>query len=71
MSEKHKKAKKEHSADGSENQDGIEVQPVQGKQQASSSIPPEQQLSISKKIYEKELARLQVELIKIARMDPL
>ena len=30
-----------------------------------SSIPPEEQVSINEKIYNKELARLQVELVKL------
>ncbi len=65
MPKKHKKSKKDHSAEGAENQDGVGVQPVQGTQQAVSSIAAEQQLPINKKSYEKELARLQVELIKL------
>ena len=60
-----KKDKKKNSADGSEKLDTVEVQPVSGNQQAVSSIPPEGQLPVNKKAYEKELARLQEELIKL------
>jgi polyphosphate kinase 2 len=65
MSKKDKKTKKKNSADGSNQEDKIEVQSVSGTQQALSSIPPDGQLSINKKTYEKELARLQMELIKL------
>ena len=65
MSKKDKKKQKKHSANGSDKQDAVEVQPISENQQAASSIAPEQQLSINKKTYEKELARLQVELIKL------
>ena len=60
MSKKDKKAKKKHSGDGSKKQDNVEVQPISLAQNTFASIAPEQQLSINKKIYEKELARLQV-----------
>jgi len=65
MSKKDKKAKKKHSANGSKDQDKGEVQPVATQQDAASSIPAEQQLPIDKKTYKKELARLQVELVKL------
>jgi polyphosphate kinase 2 len=65
MSKKDKKTKKKHSADGSNQQDKIELQSESGTQQAMWSIPPDGQLSINKKTYEKELARLQMELIKL------
>ena len=39
--------------------------PVSTRQNAVASIPPEEQVSINEKIYNKELARLQVELIKL------
>ena len=65
MSKKDKKAKKKHSANGSKDQDQGEVQPVATKQDAAPSISVEQQLSIDKKTYKKELARLQVELVKL------
>jgi polyphosphate kinase len=62
---KDKKAKKKHSSNGSNKQDTVEVQPMAGNQQTVSSIPPEGQRPIDKKTYEKELARLQEELIKL------
>jgi len=65
MSKKDKKAKKKHSPDGSRNQDKAEVQPQLESQQALSSMTRDQQTPINKKTYEKELARLQVELIKL------
>jgi polyphosphate kinase len=65
MSKKNKKAKNKHSSDGSKKQDTVEVQPVSGNQQAVLSIPTEGKLPIDKKIYEKELARLQEELVKL------
>ncbi|HSB01684.1 MAG TPA: polyphosphate kinase 2 [Anaerolineales bacterium] len=65
MSKKDKKAQKKHSADGSKKQNNVEVRPLSVTQHSLSSIAPEQQLSINKKTYEKELARLQVELIKL------
>ncbi len=65
MSKKDKKAKKKHSSNGSKKQDTVELQPASGNRSAVSSIPPEGQLPIDKKTYEKELARLQEELIKL------
>ena len=65
MSKKDKKDKKKHSADGSKNQEVVEVRPISVTQHTILSITPEQQHSISKKTYEKELARLQEELIKL------
>src|SRR6266508_3526143 len=65
MSKKDKKAKRKHSADGSKKQDTVEVDPVSTVLQAVPSISSEQQLAIDKKTYNKELARLQVELIKL------
>jgi polyphosphate kinase len=62
MSKKDKKNKKKHSANGSKNQDQVEVMLAQT---ATASVPREQQILIDKKIYEKELARLQVELVKL------
>jgi polyphosphate kinase 2 len=63
MSKKDKKARKNHSADGSKKQDSVAS--VVTASQPVSSIPTEQQLAIDKKTYSKELARLQVELIKL------
>jgi len=65
MSKKDKKDKKKHSADGSKNQEVDEVRPISVTQHTILSITPEQQHSINKKTYEKELARLQEELIKL------
>jgi polyphosphate kinase 2 len=65
MSKKDEKKKKKHSANGSENQDPAEIlsAPVTG--QTMTPVPSDQQLVINKKTYEKELARLQKELIKL------
>ena len=66
MSKKDKKnKKKKHSAEESKKQDKVEIQPVTGRQHTAESVAPEGQIPIDKKIYEKELARLQVELVKL------
>jgi polyphosphate kinase 2 len=69
MSKKDKKdkkaKKKKHSSNGSENQEVVEVQTISEDQQVASLIPPDGQIPIDKKTYEKELARLQVELVKL------
>jgi len=65
MSKKGKKAKKMHSADEAKIQDNVSVTPESTSGKAASPIPPEQQLAVNKKTYLKELARLQVELIKL------
>jgi polyphosphate kinase 2 len=65
MSKKDKKNKKKHSADESKKQDKAVVQPGTGNQYAAMSVPPEGQIPIDKKAYEKELAHLQVELVKL------
>src|SRR5689334_10573805 len=62
---KDKKAKKKHSSNGTENQGMIEVQTISQDRQVASLIPPEGQIPIDKKTYEKELARLQLELVKL------
>jgi polyphosphate kinase len=62
---KDKKAKKKHSPNGSDNQETIEVQTISKDQQVASLVPPEGQIPIKKKIYEKELARLQIDLVKL------
>ena len=62
---KDKKAKKKHSSNGTENQEMIEVQTISQDQQVASLIPPDGQIPIDKKTYEKELARLQLELVKL------
>jgi polyphosphate kinase 2 len=65
MSKKDKKSKKKHSADGSDKQEAVEVLSMPVHPPEPSSISPEDQLPINKKTYEKELARLQKELIKL------
>jgi hypothetical protein len=65
MSKKDKKAKKKHSTNGSRKQDKVEDGFVSASQKTLSSLAPGQQVSIDKKAYEKELARLQVELNKL------
>jgi len=65
MSKKDKKAKDKHSANGSKKHDKVEVTPMSMTFQEVSSILPEDQFPINKKTYEKELARLQEELIKL------
>ena len=62
---KDKKGKKKHSSNGTENQEMVEVQTISMNQQAASLIPPDEQIPIDKKMYEKELARLQLELVKL------
>ncbi len=63
MSKKDKKSKDKHSANGSKKHDKVAGRPM--TTQTISSVPPEDQLPINKKTYEKELARLQKELIKL------
>jgi polyphosphate kinase 2 len=63
MSKKDKKSHKKDSSDGSNHKGGVDIQPVMLTQ--LSSIAPEQQFRVNKKAYEKELAHLQKELIKL------
>src|SRR5215216_2961247 len=63
MSKKEKKAKDKHSANGSKKHNQVEVFPMTF--QTVSSVPPEDQFPVNKKTYEKELAHLQEELIKL------
>jgi polyphosphate kinase 2 (PPK2 family) len=65
MSKKDKKTKNKHSENGSKNHYQIEAMPISMTFQEVSSIPPEDQFRINKKTYERELARLQKELIKL------
>ncbi len=65
MSKKEKKSEKKHSANGSKKQKKAEIGFAPAGPQRLSTIAPEGQISISKKAYEKELARLQKELIKL------
>ena len=59
MSKKDKKAQKKHSPDGSNKKNKAEGL------DAPSSITSRNQVALNKKMYEKELARLQVELVKL------
>src|ERR1043165_2307607 len=65
MSKKDKKDKKKDSDNGSKKGDQIEYVSAPTNYQAVSTVPPDQQIPIDKKSYEKELARLQIELIKL------
>jgi polyphosphate kinase 2 len=65
MSKKDKKSKDKDSANGSKKGAKVELAPISMTFQEVSSIPPEDQFPINKKTYEKELARLQEELIKL------
>jgi hypothetical protein len=55
---KDKKDKKKHSANGSKKQDHIEYVLTPMNYQVVSTVPPDQQIPIDKKSYEKELALL-------------
>jgi len=63
--DKDKKSKHKHSENGSKKQDQAASPAVSMTIQEVPSIPPEDQFPINKKSYEKELARLQKELIKL------
>ncbi len=63
--DKYKKSKGRHSANGSKKQDKVKVVPVSVTSQMVSSVQPQDQFPINKKSYEKELARLQEELVKL------
>ena len=65
MSKKDKKAKHKHSANGSKKHDTLEDMPMTMTFHTTSAVPPEDQFPVSKKNYEKELMRLQKELIKL------
>ena len=65
MSKKDKKGKKKHSSNGSKREDPVETQTRSKDLPVASFIPREGQIPIDKKAYEKELARLQVELVKL------
>jgi polyphosphate kinase 2 len=62
---KDKKAKKKHASNGFENQEVVEVETISRDQQVASLIPEGGQIPIDKKAYEKELAHLQMELVKL------
>ncbi len=63
MSKKDEK-KKKHTGNGSDNQDSSETPAVAPANHAVAEVPSDQ-VVINKKTYEKELARLQKELIKL------
>ena len=65
MSKKDKKSHKKHSSNGSHHKDNDNIQPAVMLQHLPPTVAPEQQFQINKKAYEKELARLQKELIKL------
>jgi polyphosphate kinase len=69
MSKKDKKHKKKHSANGSNKDDHkeahVEAIAATTTQPTAGPVPPDEQVTINKKTYEKELASLQVELIKL------
>jgi polyphosphate kinase len=65
MSKKEKKATHKRSANGSKKEGQINGMPMTMTFQTTSSNPLEDQFPIDKKSYEKELARLQKELIKL------
>lgn len=62
---KDKKNKKKHAANGSDKQETVQIQTISKDQKVASLIPPDGQVPVDKKTYEKELARLQVELVKL------
>ena len=67
MSKKSKESQKKHSPVGPEKVTEVKVQPlpVADAPHPSTIIPPEQQIVLNKRSYEKELIRLQVELVKL------
>jgi polyphosphate kinase len=65
MAKKHEKNKKKHSLNGSGEQDLAEAIPDAVASQTVATVPSDQQVVLTKKTYEKELARLQKELIKL------
>jgi polyphosphate kinase 2 len=62
---KDKKDKKKKSSEESSKQETVEVQTISNDQPVASLVPSEGQIPIKKKTYEKELARLQMELVKL------
>jgi polyphosphate kinase len=65
MSKKDEKHKKKHSPDGSKHKELVETQPAAQSGSNIAQPPPDEQVPISKRTYEKELARMQKELIKL------
>ncbi len=62
---KDKKDQKKNSTNGSNKHDQVMPEAILGSQHVVSSIPAEGQLAVDKKTFEKELARLQEELVKL------
>jgi polyphosphate kinase 2 len=65
MSKKDLKSKKKRSGNRSRKKDQVDAVAAWNAQQGDTLLRPGQQIAINKKIYKKELARLQVELIKL------
>ncbi len=65
MAKKDKKEKKHHSGNGFESGEAVGVLPAEQAKATSTRVIPESQVKLNKKLYEEELANLQVELIKL------
>ncbi|HEX8992077.1 MAG TPA: polyphosphate kinase 2 [Anaerolineales bacterium] len=65
MSKKEKKARKQHEGNGAETTEAVDVLSAPQAQQAAHSSASPEQVPLNKRSYERELARLQVELIKL------
>ena len=65
MSKKEDKHKKKHHGEDSLPQDAVSSGAASANGQTAASVPADQQIGIDKRSYEKELARLQKELIKL------
>jgi len=65
MSKKEKKNKKKRIDSDPRKGGHIETTPKRTPEQEAITVPPDEQLAIDKKTYKKELARLQVEMIKL------
>lgn len=65
MSKKDKETTKKHPAAGHEKPVEVKAQPAQAVQPKITANPPPQPIIVNKKVYEKELARLQIELVKL------
>jgi polyphosphate kinase 2 len=65
MSKKDKSTRKKHASAESEDSAEVKVQTELVERPIGASVPPEQQIVVDKKMYEKELIRLQRELVKL------
>jgi polyphosphate kinase 2 len=65
MSKKDKSTRKKHASAESEDSAEVKVQTELVERPICASVPPEQQIVVDKKMYEKELIRLQRELVKL------